>query len=473
MSLRARLMVGMAVIAVLLGVAAIAVTRATEDNLTKQIDDQLQRAAPAGRGALRERVARPDAEAPPDAPGSLYVAVLRSGGDRLITLATPSLTRDPTEPDLDVDDVRRHADQGPFTTGTVGSDLRYRVLVRSTPRLDAKAVYALPLEDVDATVQRLQAVQAVASLSILAVLALVTFWVLRLGVRPLKSMTETAAAIGEGDLSRRVPETTGGTEADDLGSALNKMLGRIESAFADRTAAETRLRRFVADASHELRTPVTTIRGYAELHRQGGLAEPALLDDAMRRVEAESERMGALVEDLLALTRLDERRPLSVEDVDLTSVVADAGRDAAAVEPSRPITVEAPSPVVVRGDDALIRQVVANLMANVRVHTSSLTPVRITVRADGPDAVVEVADLGPGMTVGDADRAFERFYRADPARSRHTGGSGLGLSIVATAMAAHGGTADLHTGPGQGTTVRLCFPVAGPPAADPVASGPP
>ena len=244
----------------------------------------------------------------------------------------------------------------------------------------------------------------------------------------------------------------------ELGDALNKMLASIEESFSERDRAEGRLRQFVADASHELRTPVATIRGYAELYRSGGLEDPEQLDDAMERTEAEAVRMGGLVEDLLSLARLDEGRPLELAAVDLARVAVDAANDARAVDPDRSIEAVVSEPVVVQADEQRIRQVVANLVGNALVHTPTDTQVwiRSYTGPDGP--CIEVADDGPGMPPEVATRAFERFYRADPARSRHAGGSGLGLAIVDAVVRAHGGSVSLSSTVGEGTTVRLLLP---------------
>jgi two-component system OmpR family sensor kinase len=284
--------------------------------------------------------------------------------------------------------------------------------------------------------------------------------VIRLGVRPIKQMTDTATAIADGDLFRRVPDVTPGTEAGELGDALNRMLGTIEQAFDDRTRSEDRLKRFVADASHELRTPITTIRGYAELYRSGALDDASELDEAMRRTEQEAVRMGGLVDDLLHLARLDQGRPIERAPVDVAQLARDAVRDAQAVEPERPIHVDADRPVVVSGDEARLRQVLANLVTNAVVHTEPGTPVTVRATRVGDDAVIEVADRGAGMEPDVAARVFERFYRADPSRARHRGGSGLGLAIVEATVTAHGGTVHLDTAPGQGTTVRVVLPLS-------------
>jgi two-component system OmpR family sensor kinase len=450
----------MTLVAVLLAATSVAITRLTEANLVDQVDQQLARSAPQLRG---ERLGDDDDRGGPGsrAPSPLFVGVVDANADEVITVLLPETTeQEASPPDLDADEAQAAIGTGPFTVEAEDGDLRYRVLVDAEPRTGAVVVYGLPLEDVDEAIEQLMVIEAVAVVAILAALGLVTFWVLRLGVRPILDMTTAATAIGEGDLSQRVPEARTGTEAGDLGDALNQMLGRLEGAFAEQAASEERLRRFVADASHELRTPITTIRGYAELHRMGGLEERHALDEAMRRTEQEATRMGQLVGDLLSLARLDQGRELQMTALDLNALAADAVADARAVEPDRSVALVAADPVTVSGDDALIRQVLANLLGNVRVHTPPSAGVEVRVHRAGDVAVVEVADQGPGMAPEVAAHAFERFFRADPARARETGGSGLGLSIVASIVAAHQGHAEIFTAPGAGTTVRVTLPVA-------------
>jgi two-component system OmpR family sensor kinase len=272
------------------------------------------------------------------------------------------------------------------------------------------------------------------------------------------------------------------------------MLSRIEYGFRAQQASEeqaraseTRMRRFVADASHELRTPLTSIRGFAELYRQGAVGSPEETARLMQRIESEGARMGVLVEDLLQLARLDQQRPLSITPVDLAEVADDAVHDARAVQPDRPIDLhldEALSEVpVVLGDEARLRQVVGNLVTNALIHTPPATPVTVTVSdepaagtADGDDGgvvVLRVADQGPGMAPEDAARVFERFYRADPSRVRTAGGTGLGLAIVSALVAAHGGTVHLDTAPGRGAAFTVRLPRSGPgPAAAPAPDSP-
>ncbi|WP_281181842.1 sensor histidine kinase [Actinomadura macra] len=291
--------------------------------------------------------------------------------------------------------------------------------------------------------------------------ALVAGQVVKRGLRPLDEFGATATAIGAGDLTRRVTRADPRTEVGRLGQALNGMLAQIEAAFRERRAAEGRLRRFVADASHELRTPVATIRGYAELFRRGAAQRPEDLAKAMARIESEAERMGVLVDELLLLARLDQGRPLEREPVDLAALAGDAVSDARAVAPDRPVTLEGDGPLVVSGDADRLRQVLANLLANVRQHTPEGTPavVRYGVRAG--DAVLEVADEGPGLTAEQRAHALERFYRADAARSRHRGGAGLGLSIVDAVVSAHGGAVCLEAAPTGGMLVRIRLPLDG------------
>jgi two-component system OmpR family sensor kinase len=448
MTLRARLLTGMAAIAIVLAVTAVFITRTTEQHLVDQVDAQLERAQlPFGPDG--------DARGPRGRLSSLYVGGFDGTTGQLITLAEPTLTdASLSPPDVSVERARAAVQTGrEFTAGD------YRVSARTAAR-GVVLIVALPLTDVHDAVSRLIVVEVLATLAVLAVLALVSWWVVRLGVQPIKRMTETATAIAGGELSHRVPDVAPGTEAGELGLALNRMLGRIEDAFDDRTRSEERLKRFVADASHELRTPITTIRGYAELYRSGGLRETAELDEALRRTEQEAVRMGGLVDDLLHLARLDQGRPLEQARVDLAALARDAARDGQAVDPARPITVEAGGPLVVLGDEPRLRQVLANLVTNAIVHTDPATPVVVRASRQGDDAVVEVVDRGVGMDPDTAARAFERFFRADPSRSRHRGGTGLGLSIVEATVSAHGGTVTLDSSPGEGTTVRVALPLS-------------
>jgi two-component system, OmpR family, sensor kinase len=327
-----------------------------------------------------------------------------------------------------------------------------------TERVQAYLIVAIPLSDVDHALHHLLFVEIVVALGVLLVLAVSAWWVVKLGLRPLEHMQETAGAIAAGDLSQRIEVVDEHTEVGRLGLALNEMMQQIESAFAARAASEGRLRRFVGDASHELRTPLTSIRGYAELFRRGAADRPEDLAKAMRRIEEEANRMGSLVDDMLLLARLDQGRPLERQPVDLTRITRDAVDDARAVAPDRPIDFSSNGAVFVPGDEARLRQVLGNLLQNANRHTPADTPVHVRVINTDDEAIIEVADEGPGMPTEDAGRVFERFWRSDPSRTRTSGGAGLGLAIVAAIANAHGGRAEVQSAPGNGSTFRVHLP---------------
>jgi signal transduction histidine kinase len=315
--------------------------------------------------------------------------------------------------------------------------------------------------------------------ALLALLAIGGSWLIGRGLEPLDEMATTANEItSRGDLTARVADADNRTEVGRLGSAINTMLDRIQQAFTARLRSEQKVREFAADASHELRTPLTTIRGYAELYRQGALG-PDQLPNAMRRIEQEAQRMSTLVAELLELARLDRTSSLDLTETDLASVVRDAVADAVAVEPQRPVRAEAPPRLVAVVDEPRIRQVLANLLGNVRAHTPVTAPVAVRLAPVTGGVLLEVADGGPGMSGEDAGRAFDRFHRATelsdgerngarrgsagngsaaPRRESNGGGSGLGLSIVQAIARAHGGQATLESWPGRGTRVRIWLP---------------
>lgn len=315
-------------------------------------------------------------------------------------------------------------------------------------------VVAMRTEKADELISRVANVAIITSAVAIVALALLSPRVVRRSLRPLDDISDTAAAIGSGDLTRRVDGADARTEVGRLGTALNAMLGQIESAFRERESSETRLRRFIADASHELRTPVATIRGYAELFRRGAAARPDDLAMAMRRIESEAERMGVLVDEMLLLARLDQGRPLERQPVPLAALATDAVADANAASPDHRFDLEA-TPVSVAGDADRLRQVLGNLLANVIQHTPAGTSAVVRVRREGDDAVVEVTDNGPGVAADDLPHVFERFYRGDSERLRDHGGAGLGLSIVSSVATAHGGSASVSSGNGTTFVVRL------------------
>jgi len=319
-------------------------------------------------------------------------------------------------------------------------------------------VVAMPLTNVDATLGQLRLLEALVSAVILLALASLAWWTVQLGLSPLRRIRDTAKKIAAGDLSQRVDSIDPRTEVGQLGRSLNEMLAQIERAFAARTASEERLRQFVADASHELRTPLSSIRGYAELFRRGASSNPEDLGKAMSRIESESIRMGQLVDDLLLLARLDEDRPLDLRPVDLTQLALDAAADQGAADRQHPISVVAPAPVLVAGDEARLRQVVTNLLRNAVVHTPDGTAIEVLTGSQDGQGILQVVDHGPGVPPDAADRIFERFVRVDRSRGRARGGAGLGLAIVAAIVASHHGVVTLATTPGGGATFRVQIP---------------
>jgi two-component system OmpR family sensor kinase len=356
------------------------------------------------------------------------------------------------------------------TVPATGGDGQWRLLALPLPDDSGTLLVSTSLASVDATLTRLTFLELTIGGVVLVALAGVGYLAVRSSLRPLAEVKDTAEAIAAGDLTRRVPEHPPRTEVGQLSSALNGMLAQIESAFRTQQASEAaarsseeRMRRFVADASHELRTPLTSIRGFAELYRQGAADDvPRLIN----RIESEAARMGLLVEDLLLLARLDVQRELARAPVDLVALAADAVHDARALSPDRPVTLEVTHngrvPVVL-GDEARLRQVLSNLMTNALTHTPAGTPVTVEVATEPGWAVLSVRDQGPGLAPQEAQRVFERFYRVDSARTRsRSGGTGLGLSIVAALTAAHGGKAELDTSPGAGAVFRIRLPLATP-----------
>ena len=404
-------------------------------------------------------------------PGSFFYGCIPPGGDSVVILQGPTDADD--VPDLS--NVGPEDDASPGNVPSVNGHTDWRVMSGQLPGGYTLFV-ATDLGRDQAAIGQLVSIEVIAGLIVLTILGAAGYVLVRNSLRPLTEVESTARAIAAGDLSRRVPEGNERTEVGRLATSLNGMLSRIETAFRAQQASEeqargseTRMRRFVADASHELRTPLTSIRGFAELYRQGAVRSDEDVRRLMERIEAEGARMGLLVEDLLLLARLDQQRPLTFAPVDLAGIAGDAVHDAKAVQPERPIVLHLDESLtdvpVVRGDDGRLRQVVGNLVTNALTHTPAGTRVTVTV-AEAPEdpgiLVLRVADEGPGMDPADAQRAFERFYRADTSRTRAAGGTGLGLAIVSSLVAAHGGSVDLDTAPGKGAVVTVRLPRSGP-----------
>ena len=347
----------------------------------------------------------------------------------------------------------------PFTVEAPGAD--FRVITRVLPSAMGSVVVAQSLGDFDRTTHRIARVFLFIGFFVLLLIGFAARQVIKLSMKPLEAVEITAEKIAAGDLSARLENFEPDTEVGRLSTSLNTMLGVIEESFAVRTESEDKLRRFVADASHELRTPLTAIRGFAELHRQGAVPEGEKTKELIGRIEKESVRMGALVEDLLLLARLDQSRQMEFRPVDLVHVIEETVASATAAGPLHPITVEMPAELYTLGDSDRIYQVFTNLLANARVHTPDGTAITVIARAEDDGVYVSVADNGPGLSEMDQKRIFERFFRADPSRQRNgSEGSGLGLSIVDAVMAAHGGKVGVTSKPGQGTAFTLFFPTA-------------
>lgn len=457
LDLRTRLVAGIALVVAVQVVVAVIVVSTTSDHLIGQIDDRL--AVSQSPDRLERPPAPPEADPlrGPERLGDTYEGILLADGTLVTVFAPNTSGEDLAAPVVDAATAAEAA-VSPVSVDGADGDVRYR-LAAAAAADGAYFITAIPLDGVDATVSRLITVVGVTAGAISLILVLVAMWVLRLGIAPIKRMTATAGAIAAGDLSERVSDTDPRTEAGALGAALNTMMATIEGSFAERLDAEERLRRFIADASHELRTPVTTIRGYAELYEGGGLGNPDDLDDAMRRTGQESQRMSRLIDDMLNLARLDQHPTLSRTVVDMGVLVQDAGRDAQATQPERPIQVRVDSqPLEVMGDEDLLRQVLGNIVGNAIVHTDADDAIRLRATRQGGMVVVEVSDDGPGMEPEVAERITERFFRADVSRSRNRGGSGLGLSIVDAGIRVHGGTLHIESAPGAGTTYRVGLP---------------
>ncbi|GAA3665833.1 sensory box histidine kinase PhoR [Nonomuraea antimicrobica] len=456
--------------------------------LVERVDQQLHTATMPREPLPPPVEARPDAR-PQRYFGLFHGVLLNSDGEVVRTVSESTETHRPALPRLTLDEViARHG--RPFTVDSRDAGGPSWRVVAAPARDGGSRIMAISLGDVDATVSQLFLIVGVAGGGTLAVLGVACYWVVRRSLRPLGEIANTANGIARGDLSRRVPLWADTTEVGKLGRSLNAMLAQIEVAVREReeaaesaresaqsarqsaTAArrsEELMRRFMADASHELRTPLTSIRGFAELYRLG---EEKDLTEAVRllsRIEGQAARMGLLVEDMLLLARLDQRRELAMRPVDLLSLCATVVIDAQTLAPDRRIELvrlfqdaddgdeQRGGDVIVTGDEPRLAQVLNNLVTNALTHTPAGTPFQVRVGVDGDHAVVEVADEGPGFTPEVAERVFERFYRADPARS--AGGSGLGLSIAATLAEAHGGAVMAESEPGEGALFRVVLPV--------------
>jgi two-component system OmpR family sensor kinase len=438
--------------------SGVAVTSILRHSLISRLDSTLMDATRTwAQAPWKHTLSSGEGPDPARPPSKFYVRAISPDGHILTAINDRN-----AEPALPADN-----DVGPNPTtlsSVSGSDIEWRGVSVHGPQGGLTTV-AVDLSDVDHTMRSLVLLQAGIGAAVLVVVGIAGFVVVHRSLRPLAEVEQTAAAIASGELDRRITERDPRTEVGRLSSALNGMLSQIQQAVAaSESSAETartseeRMRRFITDASHELRTPLTTIRGFAELYRQGAARDVSML---LSRIESESSRMGLLVDDLLLLARLDVQRPLDRNRVDLLALASDAVHDGRAIDPDRTITMEVfdgPGIPEVLGDEPRLRQVLSNLVANAIQHTPESADIRVRVGTDGDDAVLEVADDGPGMSQEDAQRIFERFYRADSSRARASGGTGLGLSIVNSLVKAHGGSVTVTTAPGAGCCFRVTLP---------------
>jgi len=486
-----------ALVLVLLTVAialiAVASNIAISRYLTDLVDRHLDRAQGALQSTLPKLVEAAVDERQMLLPSDIVVVVSDFG-----KIATGAINKSDL-PNMDYSTAAMQPDVGKIKVVPAERGKgRWRVLVTTHKASGRVFAVAESLSDVDGLKNRVFWTTVYGGVSVLILAASLGTEMVRRSLRPLTTIEKTATAIANGDLTKRVPDPEEGepeprTEVGSLARSLNTMLAQIEHAFTAQAASETaaraaesaardaaasakvseararrseeKMRQFVADASHELRTPLTTIRGFAELYRQGAVRRPEDTASLVKRIEDEAQRMGLLVEDLLLLARMDQERPLRPAPVELRVLAVDALQGARVVAPDREIDlIIAPDAgdLVVRGDDARLRQVINNLMGNALAHTPAGTPVELRLARDGDQAVIEVIDHGPGLDAEQRERVFERFYRADPARTRRADGqvsTGLGLAIVAALVAAHDGSVEVHSVPGEGATFRVRLPL--------------
>jgi signal transduction histidine kinase len=454
--IRRRLVVAVVVtITAVIAVAGVVVVSVLEDRLIADVDEQLTDVAarlPRVPGFLRQS-------------GHLNSqvvfeshALVEVGADGKIRGQIPSGSASDPDPLPDVAGLTAASEVVTLPSTAVDGP-NYRALGTELPD-GGMLIVALPLSDVETTLAETRRILLIAGAVALAIAAALVWLNIRRGLRPIDDMIGAAERIANGELTARTTAPDPASEVGHLSAALNTMLDRLEQAMAAKTESEARMRRFVADASHELRTPLTSIRGYAELHRQGATS-PEEVARGMVRIEREARHMASLVEDLLLLARLDQARPLAADRVDVTRIVQETVADARAADAERSIVVDlSDDPAIVRGDRLRLRQVLDNLLANIRDHTGPGTIATVTLTDGDGSATLTIADDGPGMSPDEAARAFERFWQAEPTATHPRRGTGLGLAIVAELVAAHGGTITLDTSPGAGTSFTITLPMA-------------
>lgn len=452
MSLRARLLIVIAVLLATFAVTAVLVVENQRSLLIEQIDRRLTSIPPFRIAAAPTGAPGSPPTGPTDSFSDTFIGLIEQGGAiepqvvGSLLETTPSFT-------ISSETSIRTAEFRTITDTETGEE--FRAYFQPAPGTQGVMITALPLQEVNAAISRLERTLMLAGLLVLVVLSVLYFWIQRLGLAPISRLAATAEAITAGDRTQRATDIDPRTEAGRLGIAFNVMLD-------ERDLAEARLHQFVADASHELRTPLTSMRGYLDLYRQGAFRDESQMDDVVRRLSSETNRMTDLVKDLLSLASLDEGRPLRYERVDLGRIVRDAVQDAQAVQPNRPMAADVPaSDPIVCADEGLIVQLISILVTNAMTHTPVEAAIALRVAAGQNQAVITVSDTGPGFDPEAAAHAFDRFWRGESSRKRSTtGGSGLGLSIAKSIVDAHGGTIGLDSAPARGTTFTIRLPAS-------------
>ena len=491
MSLRVRLLIGiLALVAAGLLVVDVVSYRALEDHLDDRVDQQVTSAARPLESALRDRAGlrfedgatadgppvegapgpepplgggpAPGGDPPPEQlPPGTFGQLRSASGRVLASVGFDYGDEDAPRPELgqDIPVTGPGEPAEPFTVDAGEGDGRFRVAATEGPD-GLVTVAAVPMDDSEDTLGRLALIQAIVTVVVLAALGGLGWWVIGLGLRPLRRMSDTAGEIAEGDLSKRIENVDPKTEVGRLGISLNAMLAQIEESFRRRAESEERMRRFLADASHELRTPLASIRGYSELHRIGALDDPAELERAMARIEGESARMGDLVDGLLTLARLDEMPEPVRRPVPLGPLLEESVADARATAPDRRFDLATDGGPVVEGDPEQLRRLIVNLLRNAVVHTPDGTPVEVSARTAAGEVTITVRDHGGGLDPGSEAKVFDRFWRASDSRARDGGGAGIGLAIVAAIAEGHGGRASAANAGDGGAQFMVVLPAA-------------
>ena len=478
-SLKNRLVISVLLLSAIgITIADFAAQTALKSYLIKQADEQLTAVAggsllrldragiePADNDSDNALVAQsPTAKPLNRVPSAISVTLLTPDGIILGNLGGELSNNHITEAITGITAEEVKSAQGiPFTIEN--KDAHFRVLARLLPSGAGSAIAAISLEEIEKTLNRLRTLFFFIGFIVLLLIGLLSLAVVQLGLKPLTAIESTADAIARGDLSARLPDANPKTEVGRLTGSINSMLSKIEDAFAARKSTEDKLRRFVADASHELRTPLTAIRGFAELHRQGAMEGSEKTAEVIKRIEDESKRMGSLVEDLLLLARLDQARPIVLKPVEVNEVVNEVIAATKAVFPNQEITtLFSSTEVFILGDSEKIYQAVSNLVVNACTYSPDGSKIKITTQELENEILISVKDNGPGLSMDDSARVFERFHRADTSRVRHRKhgqqGSGLGLSIVDAIMHAHGGNVSVKSEIGKGSEFILAFPIA-------------